>query len=207
MLAEAEKGFEVVSGWRKDRKDAFFSRRLPSYMANGLISLVTGVPLHDYGCTLKVYRRSIIGNLQIAGEMHRFLPAWCVWQGGKVTEVSVNHRPRTWGKSKYGFFRIFKVIADLMTLKFFSGFLFKPNYLFSGTGFVSVGIGVLSAGFAFFDKFGPDRFPYLRIPLLLLSVFLCLVGVLLILMGFLAELLVRLYFDVRHQKPYRLADE
>lgn len=207
LLDEAEKGFDVVSGWRRYRKDKFITRRIPSFLANGLISVVTGVPLHDYGCTLKAYRRNIIGNLQIAGEMHRFLPAWCVWQGGKVSEIAVNHRPRTRGQSKYGLFRIFKVVVDLITLKFFSGYLFKPNYLFSGTGFASLGIGLLAALAAFVDKLGPDRFPHLRVPLLLLSVFLFLVGVLLILMGLLAELLVRLYFEVRNQKPYRLADE
>lgn len=207
LLGELEKGFDVVSGWRKNRKDRFFSRRLPSILANALISWVTGVKLHDYGCTLKAYRRSIISNIQIAGEMHRFLPAWCVWQGGRVTEVVVNHRPRTIGKSKYGMMRIVKVIIDLMTLKFFSGYISKPNYLFSGSGLGFLLFSFVSASAAFIDKFGPNRIPEYRYPLLLLSVFFALVAVLMILMGLLAELLVRLYFQVRGQRPYRLANE
>ncbi len=207
LLAKLNEGFDVVSGWRKNRKDGFFLRRFPSHLANALISTVTGVHLHDYGCTLKAYRRTIITNIQISGEMHRFLPAWCVWQGGKVAEMVVNHHPRRIGQSKYGLMRIFKVIIDLITLKFFSGYLSKPNYVFSGIGLVLFLLGILSAGIAIFDKFGPDRFPKFRTPLLLLSIFCGMVAVFLMLMGLLAELLVRLYFQVRNQKPYRLADE
>jgi len=207
LLAEMERGFDVVSGWRKDRKDKFWSRRVPSIMANALISSVTGVRLHDYGCTLKAYRRSVIQNIQIYGEMHRFLPAWCVWQGGKISEIPVIHHPRIRGKSKYGLFRIFKVIIDLLTLKFFSGYLSKPNYLFSGTGFIVLLLSIVAGATAVIDKFGPDRLPKFRVPLLLLSVFFGLVAVFMFLMGLLAELLVRLYFEVRSQRPYRLADE
>jgi hypothetical protein len=176
-------------------------------IANGLISYVTGVHLHDYGCTLKAYRRSTISDIQLYGEMHRFLPAWCVWQGGKVAEMQVRHHPRTRGYSKYGLLRTFKVIIDLITLKFFSGYLFKPNHLFAGSGLLFLCLGILAGGYAIFDKFGPDMFPRFRIPLLLLSVFFGLVSIFLVLMGLLAELLVRLYFQVRNQKPYRLADE
>jgi glycosyltransferase involved in cell wall biosynthesis len=207
LVSKIEEGYDVVSGWRKERKDSFFTRRLPSMLANALISYSTGMRLHDYGCTLKAYRRSALANIQLYGEMHRFIPAWCAWQGGKIIELPVKHRPRTRGVSKYGLFRIFKVIIDLMTLKFFSGYLFKPNYLFSGTGMVSLSLSVLSSGIAFYDKFGPDRFPQYRIPLLLLSIGLGLVAVFLILMGLLAELLVRLYFQTRNQKPYRLVNE
>lgn len=207
LLAEVDKGFDVVSGWRKNRKDKMLTRKIPSYLANALISQVTGVKLHDYGCTLKAYRREIISNLQISGEMHRFLPAWCVWQGGKVSEIVVQHHPRIRGQSKYGLFRIFKVIIDLMTLKFFSGYIAKPNYLFSGSGILMLFFSFVTGGIAVFDKFGPDQFPKYRLPLLLLCVFFALVSVFLILMGLLAELLVRLYFQVRSQKPYRLADE
>ncbi len=207
LLAEMDKGYDVVSGWRKNRKDEFLKRKVPSYLANALISNVTGVHLHDYGCTLKAYRRSIISNLQIAGEMHRFLPAWCVWQGGKVSEIEVTHHPRIRGKSKYGLVRIFKVIIDLMTFKFFSGYISKPNYLFSGSGIIMLLLSFVTGAVAVFDKVGLDRFPKYRLPLLLLCVFFALVSVFLILMGLLAELLVRLYFQVRSQKPYRLADE
>ncbi len=207
LLEKIEEGFDVVSGWRKKRADRYLSRRLPSQMANALISFVTGVPLHDYGCTFKAYRRPVISQLQIHGEMHRFLPAWCAWQGGRVAEIAVLHHPRRTGQSKYGMTRIFKVIVDLLTLKFFSGYLVKPNYLFTGTAMVLFLMGVASAGAAIVDKFGPDRFSQFRIPLLLLSVFFALVAVFMVLMGFLAELLVRLYFEIRRQKPYHLADE
>ncbi len=207
LVEKIREGFDVVSGWRKQRKDNLFSRKIPSWVANRLISQVTGVALHDYGCTLKAYRRSIITNLQLAGEMHRFLPAWCVWQGGKVTEIVVKHHPRTKGQSKYGMLRIIKVIIDLMTLKFFSGYLSKPNYLFSGSGLLGLILGFFAGSLAIFDKMGPDRFPQFRIPLLLLSVFLGITGILLVLMGLLAELLVRLYFEARHQRPYRLFNE
>ncbi len=207
LLEQVDKGYDVVSGWRKNRKDKFITRKIPSFLANALISYVTGVHLHDYVCTLKAYKRSIISTIQIAGEMHRFLPAWCVWQGGKVTEIVVNHHPRIRGKSKYGLFRIVKVVIDLITLKFFSGYIAKPNYLFSGSGLLMLLFSFLSGGLALFDKFGPDRLQPYRFPLLLLSVFFALVSVFMILMGLLAELLVRLYFQVRSQKPYRLADE
>lgn len=207
LLKKLDEGYDVVSGWRKNRQDSLLSRKLPSWIANAIISWTTGVHLHDYGCTLKAYRRNIISNIQIAGEMHRFLPAWCVWQGGKVAEMIVDHHPRKRGDSKYGILRIFKVIIDLMTLKFFSGYLSKPNYLFSGSGFFLIFAGFVSTAFAFYDKFGPDHYPKFRVPLLLLTVFVSLMGVFLILMGLLAELLVRLYFQVRHQKPYRLYHE
>jgi len=207
LVAKNKEGFDVVSGWRKNRKDPFFSRRLPSMLANALISLVTGVHLHDYGCTLKAYNRSVLTGVRIYGEMHRFLPAWCVWQGGTVTEVPVHHHPRIRGKSKYGLFRIFKVIIDLMTIKFFSGYLSKPNYLFSGTGFVVLLMSLVTGMLAIFDKFGPDKFPQYRIPLILVSLFFGLVTIHLILMGLLAELIVRLYFQVSQQKPYRLLNE
>ena len=207
LIKKIEEGYDVVSGWRKVRKDSFLTRIVPSIVANTVISVVTGIRLHDYGCTLKAYRRNIIANLQLAGEMHRFLPAWCVWQGGKVAEVAVSHHPRTHGQSKYGLLRIFKVIIDLMTVKFFSGYLFKPNYLFSGSGFLMFLLGGVSALIAIVDKFGPDSFPKFRIPLLLLAVCLWLIGVSLVLMGLLAELIVRLYFQILHQKPYRLKNE
>jgi len=204
LVEKIQEGYDVVSGWRKNRKDGFFTRKIPSWTANFIISYVTGVHLHDYGCTLKAYRKDVISNIQISGEMHRFLPAWCAWQGGKITEIPVRHFPRTIGKSKYGMMRIFKVIIDLMTVKFFGGYISKPNYLFSGTGLFFLFLSILSGGIAIYDKLGPDNIPTLRIPLLLLSVGFGIVFVLMLLMGLLAELLVRLYFEVRHQKPYRI---
>ena len=207
LLKKLEEGYDVVSGWRRDRQDKLVSRKVPSWIANALISYFTGVHLHDYGCTLKAYRRSILANVQLSGEMHRFLPAWCVWQGGRVAEVPVKHHPRTRGVSKYGLSRIFKVLIDLITFKFFSGYLFKPNYLFTGMAMLFIVIAGAAGLTAVVDKFGPDRFPQFRIPLLLVAVFFGLVSVFLVLLGLLSELLVRLYFQVREQKPYRLADE
>lgn len=207
LIEKIEEGYDVVSGWRKNRKDAFLVRRLPSMIANFIISYVTGVWLHDYGCTLKAYKRSMIAHLQLYGEMHRFLPAWASWQGGEIAEIPVNHFARVKGRSKYGLSRTFKVFIDLLTLKFFSGYLYKPNYIFSGLGIVVVIMGFVSGALALFDKWGPDAYPKLRIPLLLLSIFFGLVSVFMFLMGLLAELLVRLYFEIRNEKPYRLADE
>jgi glycosyltransferase involved in cell wall biosynthesis len=206
LLEKVREGYDVVSGWRKNRQDAFVSRILPSRIANALISCISGVHLHDYGCSLKAYRASIIKNVKLAGEMHRFLPAWCVWQGGKVAEIVVEHHPRVRGRSKYGIFRTVKVVIDLLTLKFFSGFITKPNYLFSGMGFFSFVVSLASLSYALYDKFGPDHFPLYRIPLLLVSVFFGLSALFLILMGLLSEILARLYFSVSQQKPYRLAD-
>ncbi|MFN0116959.1 MAG: glycosyltransferase family 2 protein [Elusimicrobiota bacterium] len=202
LIEKCNEGWDVVSGWRSERKDHFFSRILPSMIANKLISFVTGVPLHDYGCSLKIYRKSILEKVQFYGEIHRFLPAWCAWMGGMVTEVTVNHRARSTGKSKYGMSRFFKVIIDLITLSFFQSFLFKPNYLFSGTGLFFLFISFLSFLMALIDKLGPDQFDYLRIPLLLLSVFLGLVAIFLISIGLLAELLARIFFQIRGQSPY-----
>lgn len=207
LIGKLNEGYDVVSGWRKDRKDALVTRKIPSWIANAIISCVTGVHLHDYGCTLKAYKRQILTDLQIAGEMHRFLPAWCAWQGGEITELPVRHHPRLHGESKYGLIRMFKVVIDLLTVKFFSGYLTKPNYLFSGLGFSFFTLGTLAGILAVADKFGPDRFPQFRIPLMLVALFFGLVSVFLVLMGVLAELLVRLYFQVRQQKPYRTADE
>lgn len=207
LLEKINEGYDVVSGWRKNRQDPLFTRILPSKIANGLISLFSGVSLHDYGCSLKAYRRGVIKNLKITGEMHRILPAWCAWQGGKVTEIVVNHHPRVRGRSKYGISRTFKVIIDLLTLKFFSGFITKPNYLFSGMGFGSLLLSAIAVALAIYDKFGPNQYAQYRIPLLLLSVFLGLSALFLILMGLLSEILARLYFSVNQQKPYRLIDE
>jgi len=207
LLEKINEGYDVVSGWRKNRQDPYLTRVLPSSVANAIISFISEVRLHDYGCSLKAYRRSIIKNLQLTGEMHRFLPAWCVWQGGSITEVEVNHHPRTRGHSKYGLGRGIKVIIDLLTLKFFSGFITKPNYLFSGAGFVSFTISIIALGYALYDKFGPDRFALYRIPLLLVSVFFGLSALFLVLMGLLSEILARIYFSINQKKPYRLLNE
>lgn len=207
FLRKAKEGFDVVSGWRQDRQDPFLSRKVPSWCANAMISWVTGVSLHDYGCTLKAYRAEVIKDVRLFGEMHRFLPAWCAWRGGKVVEMPAKHHARTIGRSKYGIFRTFKVVIDLMTFKFFSGYLAKPNYLFSGIGLILAFLSFLSAAYAFFDKFGPDQFAKFRIPLLLLSLFFGLVAVALFSLGLVAEIIIRLYYSINNQLPYVVASE
>ncbi len=146
LLAESDKGIDVVSGWRRDRKDPFLNRRLPSMLANALISKITGVALHDYGCTLKAYRREVVERLHLYGEMHRFIPALASWVGGSLSEVPVNHRARQFGKSKYGISRTFRVILDLMTVKFLLRYSTHPIQMFGKIGFIFGLPGLLMLG-------------------------------------------------------------
>ncbi len=201
LLAKMDEGFDVVSGWRKDRQDRFLDRKLPSMIANGMISKVTGVHLHDYGCTLKLYKAEFLKPLRLYGEMHRFVPALAGFLGARVAEVPVNHRARTAGVSKYGISRTFKVLLDLMTVKFMDQFLGKPIYLFGGGG---VGMGLLGVAFALdtlYKKF------YLGIfvkdqPLFQVSIFCLLIGFQMVLIGLLAEILTRIYYDLKDMRPY-----
>ncbi len=142
LLAKIDEGYDVVSGWRKERKDEFITRLIPSWLANKLISAISGVKLHDYGCSLKAYRREILKQVKLYGEMHRFVPIYASWEGAKVTEIPVNHYPRWFGKSKYGISRTFKVILDLLTVKFLSTYLTKPIYVFGIAGFISLAISM-----------------------------------------------------------------
>lgn len=203
LMAQTDQGFDVVSGWREQRQDPFWSRRLPSWVANRIIAWTTGVPLHDFGCTLKIYRRSALEGLRLYGEMHRLLPAWCVWRGARITEIPVQHHPRTQGRSKYGMGRTFKVLLDLFTAKFIGSYFTKPNYVFGGFAFVLYCIALLSALIAFYDKLGPNAWPALRVPLLLLTCLAGIVGTLLMLMGLIAEMLVRVYYEITDEYPYR----
>ncbi|MFH1369296.1 MAG: glycosyltransferase family 2 protein [Elusimicrobiota bacterium] len=206
LLEGIEMGYDVVSGWRKERKDAFFSRLLPSMAANALISFLTRIKLHDFGCTLKAYRREYVDNISIHGEMHRFLPAYCAWQGARIVEIVVNHHARKYGKSKYGFgSRTFKVLLDLLVLKFILSYFTKPIYVFGGVSLVSVVLGILSGAAAVISKL------YLTSKLIVLlsytSVLLIFLGIICFLMGLLAEVLVRLYFEVRKQPIYRIREK
>ena len=194
-------GWDVVSGWRKQRQDKFFSRRLPSQIANGIISRQTGVELHDYGCTLKIYRAEFIKNLRLYGEMHRFIPALAGFMGARIVEMPVNHRARTRGVSKYGLIRIFKVILDLYTVKFMQQYLTKPNYLFGGGGAVMLTIGFLLGGFTLYKKFMLGVFVKDQ-PLFQVSIFFALIGLQLFLLGLLAEILIRIYYEIRGKKNY-----
>jgi len=203
LLEEIKKGTDVVSGWRKQRKDKFFTRILPSNIANFLISFLTGVKLHDYGCALKVYKKEFLANLSIYGEMHRFLPAYCVWQGAKVSEIVVHHRPRIYGKSKYGLGRIFKVLLDLFVVKFFLSYLTKPIYIFGGAAVLAflfglvVNIVVIIRKVSFAGQW--------LSPLFFIGFSFWGLSVVCMLLGLLSEILVRLYFESRQTPSYRIS--
>jgi glycosyltransferase involved in cell wall biosynthesis len=201
ILAKLREGYDVVSCWRKDRKDAWFSRKLPSWLANKLISYISKVPLHDYGCTLKGYRREVVEHIRLYGEMHRFIPVYASWAGAKVTEIPVQHHPRTLGKSKYGISRTFKVILDLITVKLLGSYSTKPMYFFGGIGLFSCMGGFLFALLTLWDKY-LNQVKAHKNPLLLLSVFLFIIGIQFILMGLIAELLMRTYFESQNKTPY-----
>lgn len=209
LVAELEKGFDVVSGWRKQRQDKLWSRRLPSVLANRLIARVGGVDIHDYGCTLKAYRRSVLDNVRLYGEMHRFIPIHAAWAGARVTELVVNHRPRVAGVSNYGVGRTFKVLLDLLTVKLLGSYATKPIYFFGFYGFLLLGMGgacgVAVAGLklsqAFFESYWQHTFS-----LGLLGAFLVLLGVQSVMLGLLAELQVRTYHESQ-QKPIYLVRE
>jgi glycosyltransferase involved in cell wall biosynthesis len=200
-LLESIKEHDLVSGWRKKRQDPFFSRRLPSMMANWLISKVTGVKLHDYGCSLKAYRRDVIKNLKLYGEMHRFIPAVASWYGVRVAEVETVHHPRLRGKSKYGISRTIKVVLDLITVKFLQSFSTKPIQFFGPFGILSEILGFLILLYLSADKllFGKDIGGR---PLLLLGALLMIVGIQLIGMGLLGEMLVRVYHESQRKPIY-----
>lgn len=205
LLAELEKGFDVVSGWRRDRQDAFLSRILPSKIANACISWITRVPLHDYGCTLKAYRKSVLEDITLYGEMHRFIPAYAAWNGARVTEVVVHHRRRVHGTSKYGILRTFRVILDLFVVRFWTRYLPKPIHFFGGIGVVSFLAGVGAGVWAVWSKLFQD-ISFVETPLPLLCVFLVTLGVQFILMGLLAEILIRTYYEAQKKETYKIRE-
>ena len=201
MIDKLNEGFDVVSGWRKKRQDNTITRLLPSKIANWVISWITGVKLHDYGCTLKVYRREVLEETKLYGEMHRFIPALASWSGAKIAEMPVNHRPRTAGQTKYGIGRTLKVILDLITVKFLGSFSTKPIYIFGGLGLAS-GIGAIASGwYVVYQKIAND-FPINRNPLLVMTAMLFTTTIQFILMGLLAELLVRTYHESQNRPTY-----
>jgi glycosyltransferase involved in cell wall biosynthesis len=201
MIARLNEGFDVVSGWRKKRHDNAITRLLPSKIANWVISRITGVKLHDYGCTLKAYRREVLEETKLYGEMHRFIPALASWSGARIAEMAVNHRPRTAGKTKYGIGRTLKVILDLITVKFLGSFSTKPIYIFGGLGLAS-GIGAIASGwFVVYQKISKN-FAINRNPLLVLTALLITTTIQFILMGLLAELLVRTYHESQNRPTY-----
>lgn len=205
LLEKIEEGYDVVSGWRKDRKDPFFTRRLPSILANKIISFIGGVRLHDYGCTLKAYRRHILKNIRLYGEMHRFIPIYAQWVGARVTEIPVRHLSREFGSSKYGMNRVFKVILDLMVVKFLLSYSQKPIYIFGGVGLLMILGSFLSGVYALYLKI-IKGVSFILTPLPLLCVLLLMLGFLSILMGFLAEILIRTYYESQGKPTYQIKE-
>ena len=205
LIEKLDEGFDVVSGWRKNRKDNSVKRILPSRVANALISAISGVYLHDYGCSLKAYRKDVVKGVKLYGEMHRFVPIYATWQGAKVTEIIVTHHPRIHGKSKYGFERVIKVILDLIVVKFLHRYASKPMYVFGGFGFLNFLIGFITGSYALYLKF-VEKISFVQTPLPLLTVFTILVGILCILLGLLAELLIRTYHESQNKSVYLIKE-
>jgi glycosyltransferase involved in cell wall biosynthesis len=201
MVEELERGADVVCGWRKDRKDAFLSRRLPSMTANALISMVTGVRLHDYGCSLKAFNADIVKGMRLYGEMHRFLPAMASEHTSRITERIVNHRPRKFGRSKYGIGRTIRVVLDLLTVKFLVSYATRPLHVFGMLGGAMAFLGLLISGWlAYWRLFGGMSLA--NRPLLLLGMVLIFTGVQLVTVGLLAEMLARTYHESQNKPTY-----
>ena len=205
LLEKIDEGYDIISGWRINRKDGFITRRLPSMMANALISNVTGVKLHDYGCSLKAYRNEVVKNIRLYGELHRFIPALASWMGIRMAEIPVNHYPRKHGRSKYGLGRTIKVILDLITVKFLLDYATRPLQIFGLAGMISflIGTGIslyLTILRLFFSVGLSDR------PILLLAILLIMLGVQLILMGLLGELIVRTYHESQEKPIYAVRE-
>lgn len=203
LVSKLNEGYDIVSGWRKKRQDGIFTRKLPSWIANWLIARITRVKLHDFGCTIKAYRAESLKEINLYGEMHRFIPVLGSWSGEKVAEMVVNHRPRVTGVTKYGLNRTIKVVLDLITIKFLMSFSTKPIYIFGGLGVLS-GLGATITGsIVLYQKFlSASHLSMNRNPLLVLTAMLITTSIQFILMGLLAELLVRTYHESQGRKIY-----
>lgn len=196
LVARLDDGYDVVSGWRRDRQDNFVHRTLPSRVANWLISAISGVRLRDYGCTLKAYRREVLQGFRLYGEMHRFVPIYAHWQGGRLTEMPVTHHPRRFGQSKYGLNRVAKVILDLIVVKFLTQYATKPIYVFGLIGILFMMLATGAASYAIYLKLAKGV-ALIQTPLPLLVTLSFITGVMCTLMGLLAELLIRVYFGLQ----------
>lgn len=203
LIDKLNEGYDVVSGWRRRRKDKFLTRKIPSWIANKIIGFFTGVKLHDYGCTLKAYRREVVQHVNLYGEMHRFIPAIASWAGAKVTEMEVTHHPRTRGKTKYGLSRTIKVVFDLITVKFLGTFSTRPLHVFGWIGFFTFFMGCLSGTYVLYRKFiSHPALPMNRNPLLTLTAMLMPLSVMFVLMGLLAEMQCRTYHESQNKPTY-----
>ncbi|MGI8997095.1 MAG: glycosyltransferase family 2 protein [Pyrinomonadaceae bacterium] len=206
LLNKLDEGYDVVSGWRKDRQDKALTRKLPSMIANRLISWIGGVPLHDYGCSLKAYRRDVLSDVRLYGEMHRFIPIYASWAGARVTEMPVEHHARTMGKSKYGLSRTLKVVFDMVTIKFMASYHTKPIYVFGSFGLCAFAVSFLAGLLAVYWKL-IGRADFVQTPLPILAIVMFAVGVQFFLMGLLAEMLVRTYHESQAKPIYAVREK
>lgn len=205
LLELLDEGYDVVSGWRKNRQDRALSRKVPSVAANWLISRISGVKLHDYGCSLKAYRRSIIKDVRLYGEMHRFIPIYAMWQGGRVTELVVEHHPRLHGASNYGLNRIFKVLLDLLLIMFMERYMTKPIYFFGGLGILFMGFGFIGGLWAVWLKLFEGT-SFIQTPLPVLVAMSFTTGAVCVLMGVLSELIIRTYYESQGLRIYQVRE-
>lgn len=206
LLNKLDEGYDVVSGWRKNRQDKLISRKLPSQIANKIISVIGGVHLHDYGCSLKAYRRDVLQDVKLYGEMHRFIPIYASWAGARVTEIPVEHHARTMGKSKYGISRTIKVIFDLMTIKFMASYQTKPIYVFGTFGLTTFLLSILAGIWAFVLKFIYGT-SFILTPLPVIAIVLLAISMQFFLMGLLAEMLVRTYHESQDKSIYAVREK
>src|SRR5688572_16458266 len=209
LLSKLDEGYDVVSGWRKNRQDKLISRKIPSKIANRVISWIGGVPLHDYGCSLKAYRRDVIQDVKLYGEMHRFIPIYASWAGARVAEIPVEHHARTMGQSKYGLSRTIKVIFDLMTIKFMASYQTKPLYIFGTAGLLTFVVAALSTLLALLMKFAswPHHADLVQTPLPVMAMVALVLGIQFFLMGLLAEVLVRTYHESQSKSIYEVREK
>jgi len=203
MLAKLDEGFDVCSGWRKDRQDNAMQRNIPSILANNLISAVSGVRLHDFGCSLKAYRAEVIKGVRLYGEMHRFLPIYAKWHGARIAEIPVNHHARTTGHSKYGLERVLKVLMDLLTVKFLDKYMLKPMYLFGFWGMVFFAASAFFTIWTFHMR--TQGYYFTSTPLPMMAVFSFMTGVICMLMGLLAEMITRTFHESQNKSIYMVS--
>ena len=206
LIEKLNEGFDVVSGWRKHRQDKLFTRKIPSWLANGLISKIGGVPLHDYGCSLKAYRRDVIQDVRLYGEMHRFIPIYAAWAGARVAEIPVEHHARTMGKSKYGLSRTVKVVLDLMTIKFMASYQTKPIYVFGTFGLIAFALSIFGGLTAIFLKIFYSV-SFILTPLPVFTIVMLAISTQFFLMGLLAEMLVRTYHESQAKPIYAVREK
>ncbi|MBU2579479.1 glycosyltransferase family 2 protein [Candidatus Parcubacteria bacterium] len=207
LLEKLDEGYDVVSGWRKHRwEESFFTRRLTSLIANLLISKIVGLKLHDYGCTMKAYRRDVIKDIKFYGDMHRFIPAYAMWYGAKIVEIPIAYEPRQYGKSKYGIGRTFRVLLDILTIRFLTDYLNRPMHFFGRIGFWLFLFSFLSGFLALYLRFF-FGVSLILTPLPLLTAFLVIIGIQFILMGLLAEILIRTYYESQKKSVYLIKEK